>query len=176
MKKLLSLIVLTSVFFVSCSDGDPGPQGPPGQDGVNIVGQTFEATVDLTSPEYSVFIEIPNSIEVLDSDVILTYLLEGQDEQSGADIWSPLPQTFYLDNGQVQYNYNHTSFDVNVYLHGNIDLDDLGPAFTDDQTFRMVVVPSDFALNSGVDVSSYQSVKAALDLKEKDVKKARELK
>lgn len=170
MKKILSLLVLASIFFVSC-EGDPGPQGPPGQDGVNVVGQTFEATVDFGS-EYSVFVEIPSGVEVLDSDVILVYLLESVED--GEDVWSLLPQTFYLEGGgEVQYNYNHTTFDVNIYLHGNIDLDELGPEFTDDQTFRMVVVPSDFALNSNVDLSNYQSVKAALNLSEKNITKAR---
>ena len=170
MKKILSLLVLASIFFVSC-EGDPGPQGPPGQDGVNVVGQTFEATVDLVAPEYSVFVEIPSGVEVLDSDVILVYLLESVED--GEDVWSLLPQTFYLEDGEVQYNYNHTTFDVNVYLHGTVNLDDLGPEFTEDQTFRMVVVPSDFALNSNVDLSSYQSVKAALNLSEKNITKAK---
>ncbi|MDX1542503.1 MAG: collagen-like protein [Christiangramia sp.] len=170
MKRILSILILASLFLVSC-EGDPGPQGPPGEDGLNIVGQTFEATVDLTAPEYSVFVEIPSAVEVLDSDVILVYLLESVED--GADVWSLLPQTFYLEDGEVQYNYNHTTFDVNVYLHGTVNLDDLGPEFTDDQTFRMVVVPSDFALNSGVDVSNYQSVKAALNLSEKNISTAK---
>ena len=175
MKRILSLLILSSFLFMGC-DGDPGPQGPPGppgQDGVNIVGQAFEATVAFEDPEYSVFVEIPASIEVLESDVVLTYLLESVDEGTGADVWSPLPQTFYLEDGEVQYNYNHTSFDVNIYLHGNVSLGSLGPAFTDDQTFRMVVVPADYALNSNVDINNYQAVKAALDLDEKKIVKAK---
>ncbi|MCM8571086.1 collagen-like protein [Gramella jeungdoensis] len=170
MKRILSILILASIFLVSC-EGDPGPQGPKGEDGLNIVGQTFEATVDLAAPDYSVFVEIPSSVEVLDSDVILVYLLESVED--GADVWSLLPQTFYLEDGEVQYNYNHTTFDVNVYLHGTVDLNDLGPEFTDDQTFRMVVVPSDFALDSNIDVSNYQSVKAALNLSEKNITTAK---
>lgn len=166
MKKILSLLALTTILFVSCT-GDPGPPGPPGEDGNYIVGQAFEATVNFTDPNYSVFVDIPSGIEVLDSDIVLVYLLESVDSETGADVWSLLPQTFYLDGGgQVQYNYNHTSADVNIYLHGNVDLSTLGPAFTDDQTFRMVVLPADYALNSGVDVNNYQAVKAALDLQD----------
>lgn len=169
MKKILSILILASIFLVSC-EGDRGPQGPPGDDGLNIVGQTFEATVDLTAPEYSVFVEIPGSVEVLDSDVILVYLLESV--ENGEDVWSLLPQTFYLEDGEVQYNYNHTTVDVNVYLHGTVNLDDLGPEFTEDQTFRMVVLPSDFALNSGIDFSNYQSLKTAIDLSDNNITKA----
>ncbi|AVR46723.1 dihydrolipoamide dehydrogenase [Christiangramia fulva] len=169
MKKILSLLALTSILFISCTGdpGPPGPPGPPGEDGQYIVGQAFEATVDFTDPNYSVFVDIPAGIEVLDTDIVLVYLLESVDDQTGADVWSLLPQTFYLDgSGEVQYNYNHTSSDVNIYLHGNVDLSTLGPAFTDNQTFRLVVLPADYALNSGVDINNYQAVKAALDLKD----------
>ncbi|MCP9200742.1 collagen-like protein [Gramella sp. GC03-9] len=168
MKKLLSLFAVFSLFLVAC-EGDQGPPGPPGQDGVNVVGQTFEITFDFDE-NYSEFVSIPESVEVLDSDVILVYLLE--DVVDGSDVWSLLPQTFYLEDGEVQYNYNHTSFDVNIYLHGTVDLNSLGSAFTDNQTFRMVVVPSDFALDSNIDVNSYQAVKAALNLDEKKIVKA----
>lgn len=174
MKKIFSIILL-SLFVISCSeDGAPGPEGAPGADG--LIGSTFEATVDLEDPEYSVFIEIPESIEVLESDAVLVYLLEAVDEQTGADVWSLLPQTFYLEDGEIQYNFNHTSFDVNVYLQGNVPLNTLGPAFTDDQTFRMVVVPSDFAVSSGVNLTNYNEVKAALNLKDGDIKKTHQIK
>lgn len=177
MKKLLSLIVLTSLFFASCSDGDPGPQGPPGEPGEEFIGQTFEVTVDFTDPNYSVFVEIPGTVEILESDVILVYLLETVDEQTGEDVWSLLPQTFYLDDGgEIQYNYNHTLSDVNIYLNGNVDPVILSEAFTDNQTFRMVVVPSDFAMDSGVDINNFQTLKVHLNIKEADIQKARVLK
>jgi len=175
MKRILSLIVLTSLFFVSCSsDDERGPQGPPGEDGASILGQTFEVTVDFTDPNYSVFVEIPQSVEILNSDVILVYLLESVDEQTGENVWSPLPQTFYLDGGgEIQYNYNHTLSDVNIFLNGSVEPSILNEAFTDNQTFRMVVVPSDFALNSGVDINDFQTLKTYLNINETDIKKAK---
>lgn len=176
MKKILSLIAIASLFFVGCSsDGEVGPQGPPGppgEDGNYIVGQAFEATVDFTDPDYSVFVDIPSEIEVLDTDIVLVYLLESVDDETGADVWSLLPQTYYLEDGEVQYNYNHTSFDVNIYLHGTVDLNTLGAAFTQDQTFRMVVLPADYALNSGVNINNYMAVKNALDLQDGNLPQA----
>lgn len=173
MKKLLSLLVVASVFFVSCSsDGEPGPPGPPGQDGidgVNVVGQAFEINVDfIESADYSIFADIPTNIEVLDSDIVLVYWLEFED--NGNDVWNLIPQTIYFDDGQFQYNYNHTAFDVNIYLQGNIDLNTLGERYTQDQVFKIVVLPVDYAENNNVDVSDYQQLKSQLNIKEFEVK------
>ncbi|MDR5592015.1 hypothetical protein [Christiangramia sp. SM2212] len=172
MKKFLSLIVLTSLFFVSCSsDGDQGPQGPPGEDGVNIVGQAFEVTgVDFVAPDYSIFADIPGEIEVLPSDIVLVYWLEDIDDNDN-DIWSLIPQTIYFEDGQFQYTYNHTDFDVNIFLQGDIDLATLGDFYTQDQIFKVVVLPVDYyANNPNVDVSTYQNLKASLNIKETNLK------
>ena len=169
MKKLLSLLVVASIFFVSCSsDGEPGPPGPPGLDGVNIVGQAFEVNVDfLESADYSIFAEIPSNIEVLDSDIVLVYWLEFED--NGNDVWNLMPQTIYFDDGQFQYNYNHTAFDVNIYLQGNIDLSTLGDRYTQEQVFKIVVLPVDYAENTNIDVSDYQQLKSQVNIKEFDI-------
>ncbi|WP_300435307.1 hypothetical protein [Christiangramia sp.] len=167
MKKILSLIVLTNLFFVSCSsDGDQGPQGPPGEDGVNIVGQAFEVTdVDFNAPDYSIFAEIPANIEVLPSDSVLVYWLEDVDDD-GNDIWSLIPQTIYFDDGQFQYTYNHTDFDVNIFLQGNIDLATLGDRYAQDQVFKVVILPVDYAAEANLDISSFQNLKKTIDIKE----------
>ncbi|MFV8226863.1 collagen-like protein [Christiangramia aquimixticola] len=168
MKKLLSLLAITSLLFASCSsDGPQGPPGPPGADGVNIVGQAFEVEVDFIAPDYSIFAEFPSNVEVLDSDVVLVYWLEAVDD--GTDVWSLIPQTIYFSDGEFQYNYNHTDFDVNIYLQGNIDLGTLGTRYTQDQIFKIVVLPVDYASNSGIDLSNYENLKANFDIQELDI-------
>jgi len=171
MKRILSLIVLTSLFFVSCSsDGDQGPQGPPGEDGIDIVAEAFEVTgVNFNGSEYSVFAEIPSNIEVLPTDSVLVYWLEEVDD-NGNDVWSLMPQTIYFDDGQFQYTYNHTDFDVNIFLQGNIDLDTLGDRYTQNQVFKVVVLPVDYATTANLDVSNYQNLKATIDVKELNIK------
>lgn len=173
MKKILSLFAIFSLFFISCSsdsNGERGPQGPPGEDGVNIVGQAFEITeVDFNGPEYSIFSEIPSDIEILDTDIVLVYWLEDVDDD-GNDIWSLIPQTIYFDDGQFQYTYNHTDFDVNIFLQGNIDLGTLGDRYAQDQVFKVVVLPVDYAANASVDVSSYQNLKTSIDIEESNIK------
>ena len=169
MKKLLSLILIASTIVACSSDGEVGPPGPPGQDGVNIVGQAFEIEADFNDPDYSVFADIPSSIEILESDVVLVYWLELVDD--GTDVWNLIPQTIYFEDGEFQYNYNHTDFDVNIYLQGNIDLGTLGERYTQDQIFKIVVLPVDYAQDNNLDVSDYQSVKTSLDLNESNIKR-----
>ncbi|MFV9482221.1 collagen-like protein [Christiangramia sp. ASW11-125] len=169
MKKLLSLILIASTIVACSSDGEVGPPGPPGQDGVNIVGQAFEIEADFNDPDYSVFADIPSTIEVLESDVVLVYWLELVDD--GTDVWNLIPQTIYFEDGEFQYNYNHTDFDVNIYLQGNIDLGTLGERYTQDQIFKIVVLPVDYAQDNNLDVSDYQSVKTSLDLNDSNIKR-----
>lgn len=174
MKKFFSIIAFTLFALTSCSDdgppGPPGPQGPAGEDG--LIGAIFETdAIDFTADNgYSVLVDIPTNIEVYDSDVVLVYLLEGVDDESDADIWSLLPQTFYFDEGELEYNFNFTSSNVALFLDGNVDLATLSSDYTNNQIFRIVVVPSGFA-TSGIDVANYSAVMSALKLKEKDIPK-----
>lgn len=152
MKKLLLLVAVTSSLIFSACEGDPGPPGPEGAPGINILGQVFEVTVDFqyntTTGIQEALINIPSSVEVFESDVILVYRLDQVVNASGgaADAWSPLPQNFFLGGGDIiQYVFNHTFFDVELLIDGNFDLSVLGSDFTDDQVFRIAVVPSEFA-------------------------------
>jgi hypothetical protein len=144
MKNLILLFALSFTFlFSSCE----GPEGPPGADGINILGQVFEVTIDFTpNNDYSRLVTIPNNIEVYESDVILVYLLEETVPGNGGpiDVWSQLPQTYFLDQGTLLYTFDHTFLDVKIFLDGNFDLGMLGSAYTDDQVFRIAVVPSEF--------------------------------
>lgn len=143
MKKVLLFLSVSTLLFLSSCEGDQGPQGEPG---INILGQVFETTVDFTeSNNYSRLVSFPSYVEVYESDVILVYLLEGV-TSNGDDIWSQLPQTFFVPQGTLIYNFDHTFFDVQLFLYADFsDLSTLGPEFTNNQTFRIAVVPSEFA-------------------------------
>lgn len=163
MKKILSLIVFTSLFFAGCSsDGDVGPQGPPGEDGAYIVGQAFEATVDFTDPDYSIYAEFPSEIEVFSTDVVLVYwneALPGEDP-----FWNLLPQTFYTDSGQWQYNYNYTDIDVNIYIQSEFeDKSLIEDRYLNDQTFKVVILPVDDYQNAKINFENFYEVKKYLN-------------
>ncbi|MBI6117022.1 hypothetical protein [Salegentibacter maritimus] len=187
MKKLFSILFMTTFLFAAC-EGDQGPPGPPGEDGINGLdglGYTYEETITFDyfsdSNTYSQFINIPEEVETANpqADAVLVYRLEVLQDNDGNDLdtWSLIPQNFFLDEGTIQYVYNHTAGDVEVLIDGNFDLSNLDPFFVENQTFRIVVLPSDtFAETTGVDVANYKAVMNALDLKESDVKKVSTLK
>lgn len=140
MKNILLFLAITGTLFLTSCTGDPGPPGPQG--GL-LFSQVFEQTVTFNnSNSFSNRINFAPT-EVFESDVVLVYRLEGQD--NGADVWSQLPQTFFPVQGTLLYSFDHTFIDVNIFLDGNFDLNTLGPIFTDNQTFRIAIVPGEFA-------------------------------
>lgn len=146
MKNLILFLAAVSTFFITSCEG---PEGPPGEPGINILGQVFEANVTFTQGnEFQQLITFPSGIEVFESDVVLVYWLEDvvSDGSGGTlDVWSQLPQTIYLDGGgSFQYTFNHTFVDALIFLQGDVDLNTLGNGFTNDQIFRIAIVPSEF--------------------------------
>lgn len=165
--KLLSLLIL-SLFLIACEgdQGPTGPQGPQGPQGTNIVGQVFEISINFTpSNAYRSVVEFPQDIEVFESDIVMVYLLETQvDDPSGPiDVWAPLPQSFFLNNGgELVYNFNHTFLDVSLFLDGNVNLDTVPSEFTENQAFRIAILPADFADDPSVSLYNYNSVESQL--------------
>ena len=178
MKKLLTILSLTIFTFTSCSeDGAVGPQGPPGPEGPQgpageaLVGSVFEANIDFTDEnEYSEVVEIPESVEIYDSDIVLVYLLVDVVEETGNDVWSLLPQTFYLEEGELLYSFNHTSEDVAIFLDGTADFSTLDNIYTEDQIFRIVIMPAGVLDDSAADASNYNEVMSELKIQEKNIR------
>lgn len=183
MKKLnLFLGALITVFFISCE----GPQGPPGfdgfdgvdgldgADGINILGQVvdIEGTFTLDN-DYSIFYEFPQSIEVFETDVVLVYMLWDVTEDSNGelvDIWRLMPQTRILDQGLLQYNFDYTFFDVNIFLESDFDLSTLQAGDTDNQVFRIAILPAE-STTGKLDTSNINSVMAHLGVTEESIQK-----
>jgi hypothetical protein len=180
MKKIITLLFISAFALTSCSDDGPvGPQGPPGEnglDGLDGLGYTFEETVtfDYFSDDnlYSAIILISDEIatEHPEADAVLVYRLEVLTDEDGEfDTWSLLPQNFFIEEGTIQYVYNHTASDVEVIIDGNFDLSNLDAGFTENQTFRVIVIPSRI-FSSGLNLADMEAVMKALDIKEADVK------
>ncbi|WP_299156777.1 hypothetical protein [uncultured Christiangramia sp.] len=176
MKKLLSLILIASTIIACSSDGEVGPPGPPGQDGVDGLdglGYTYERTIDFEYLAdvnyYSQVFDIPDEVATFEpeSDAVLIYRLEILDAEDGGtiDSWSQIPQNFFLNQGTIQYVFNYTVSDIEIIIDGNFDLSGLSSQFTENQTFRIVVVPSaTFEANADVDFSNFEQVQKRFDL------------
>ena len=181
-KSIFYFAALVSLLVVSCSgrdglDGFDGRDGFDGVDGVNILGQVvdIQGTFDAAG-EYSIFYEFPKSTEVFETDVVLVYLLWGQTEDSNGeavDIWRLMPQTRILDQGLLQYTFEHTFFDVTMFLEADFDLGTLPAVDTDDQVFRIAVIPAEKAAGSRVDRGNIDAVMQLLGVSEKDIQKVK---
>ena len=141
MKKLSLLFTLCAFVILSSCTGPTGPQGPPGY---SELGQVFEATINFNEGnDYFRRITYPSNVVVYESDVVLVYLLEEVD--GGFDVWSQLPQTYFLNQGTLLYTFQHTYVDVDIFLDANFNLNTLGPNYTDNQIFRIAILPAEYA-------------------------------
>jgi len=167
MKKISLFLLFSIVLFMSCE----GPQGPPGFDGFDgfdgadgadgLIGSIFEVEADFTPDGYEYSVDIPASIEVFDTDIVMAYVLT--EVLDGVDIWEPLPQTLFFGNEILLYGYDYTFSDVRFFLDGTIDLNSLDALYTDNILFRVAVIPADFA--ASIDVSNINEVMDAIQLK-----------
>jgi hypothetical protein len=174
MKKGLILAVFLGLVlsFSSCVENEtPGPQGPAGPQGPQgepgESGYVFEYTnVNFTAPNYEAFLDF-GDFEVLQSDVVLVYLLWEVQEINGqlVDIWRPLPQTIFHPDGILQYNFDYGVTDVRLFLDADFPLDLLNAIDTDQWIVRVVVAPGEFVdPSSRIDLSNFYDVAKQLGL------------
>lgn len=180
MKSILFTIPTLLLIFLlpSCQgpEGPPGPRGPQGPQGLQ--GQeafVFEYdNINFRAPDYSVFKAFPDDFQAFRSDVVLVYALWYTQTVDGeeVDVWRLLPQSVFLNAGELVYNYEHTFFDVEFFLEADFDFRDvnLGSDELDNWIFRVVVVPAQ-EISSGrkkqpVDFQDYHAVKEYYGLPE----------
>lgn len=125
---------------------------------------------------YSVFLDFHHVIYA--SDMVLVYHL--YDIVNGNDVWRLMPQTYYFNGGgELDYNFDFTQYDANVFLDANFDLTTLSPVWTDNQIFRVVVIPAYFGNRMSadsketekVDFNNYEEVIKYFKIDESKIKK-----
>ena len=181
MKTFTGIFLVFALALMSSCIGEPGPpgrdgfDGQDGQDGESFLGSVFEIEGDFTPQnDYTLYFQFPSNITVYDTDVVLVYILWDVVEGNSGnllDVWRLLPQTVVLNEGVLQYNFDYTFADVQVFLEGTISFNSLLPAETDDQVFRIVVFPADFITQKGLDVSDFNVMMKSLGLKKDLVQK-----
>jgi hypothetical protein len=170
MKTYTTLAALFFLVLTSCmvdGDGPQGPRGPAGQDGLDgEEAYVFEyENVNFVAPDYNAFVEFPSTFQMLNSDMVLVYFLWDVTD-AGDDVWRIAPQLMVTDYGLLQYNFDFTKFDVQLFLDGDFNLDLLGASYTDNWVVRVVVVPGQFENRTNIDFSDYNAVKEAYGLKD----------
>lgn len=106
---------------------------------------------------YSNLITFPYSIYT--SDMVLVYHLYEVD--NGTDVWRLLPQTYYFSGGgELDYNFDFTRYDAQIFMDANFDMNTLDSSWTNNQIFRIVVIPGYFGnkTTAPVDFNNYNAV------------------
>lgn len=154
MKKTL-FILISTLFIISSCRGPRGFDGTDGRDGIDgesFMGSLFEiiGTFD-NSNDYSLYFDFSEQIKVYETDIILVYILwkviinENNEE---IDVWKMLPQVRFLEKGVLKYDFDYTHRDIQIYLEGDINFNDLERGDVEDQLFRIAVLPADFLKSS----------------------------
>lgn len=170
MKKILTLFtaVIGLIAFSSCE----GPEGPPGADGLTgqafeILNKNFSYNNDDGYNIYGTFQGYVNG-NLFDDETVLIYRLKGTiDAQT--PVWQLIPTTLYLNNtDEVTYDYDFSKEDFKIYVGANYNIAST-PEFINNQSFRIVIIPS--ILASTVNKNNYLEVMKAAKLNESQVQK-----
>jgi len=170
--------VLIAFISISSCEGPTGPPGPPGFDGQDgqdgLIGTVYDIVGDFQPDDYSIFTEFAvdaPGLEVFETDVVLVYILWEQiDDPTGPiDVWRLLPQTLLLQQGILQYNYDFTFEDVSIFLESDFNLGSLGPGDTNNQVFRIAILPADGAGKRNLDTSNIEEVMEYLKVTESNI-------
>ncbi|MES2748077.1 MAG: hypothetical protein V4648_06845 [Bacteroidota bacterium] len=138
----------------------------------DTIAQVFEVNRSFTAAnDYSSLISYPPSINpIYPSDMVLAYRLDKV--VNGTDVWKLMPQTFYFADGTLdfRYDFDFTQYDIDIYMEG-FDLATVSSTFRNNQIFRIVIVPADFANKTAVDYQDYDAVVKALKINESKILK-----
>lgn len=170
MKKYFTLIVLAVFSFavVSCDTRND-----------NVIVQdndTYSVVLDINNVNFSYdaqngyFISRSFTKPLISTDVVLIYRRTGS-ASDGSAVWQSIPRTLYLDNGnELDYDFDFSRNDIMIYANGNYDISTT-PAFLNNQTFRVVLVPASAGgKNANVDYSNYESVVKYFNIDDSKVK------
>ena len=161
MKKItLILAFIGMITLQSCSTNNDTVDN-------DTISEVFEYTnVNFFPNDYSVVLTYPHTI--FNSDMVLVYRLSGSFQ--GEDIWKPLPETYYFDDGtlDLRYDFDFTRFDAEVRLEG-FDLAGVNDTYKLNQILRVLVIPANFGKNSTINYNDYKAVIKAYKIDESKI-------
>lgn len=164
MKKIFGLIGIFALVFSGCSSKD----GRDGLDGMNAeLPNVFEETVtyDYNQSDNNWVSQTLTYDGTVNGDIFLVYL------NVGGDVYSPMPISFFDEQGTFQYEFNHNASSVQLTIEGNNDLSNLSANRTDNKLVRVAIIPAALAQDfSTEDLTNLNTVMSKLNLSESDIK------
>lgn len=106
----------------------------------DTISEVFETTLSFSSAnDFKVLVEFPHTI--YSSDMVLVYRLDKV--VGGNDVWKPLPQTYYFNDGTLnfRYDFDFTLRDAQIKMEG-FDLAGVSSSYRNNQVFRIVIIPA----------------------------------
>jgi hypothetical protein len=169
MKKIFFLVFAVIISMITACEGPPGPPGPTGYSAESEVFELLEVNFNY-DPELGFTIYQKLEPKILDSDVILIYRLSGTID-SKTPIWQLIPRTLYLEEGELDYDFDFSKEDFTIYAGGDYNLA-FTPSYIEKQTFRIVIIPGYFSSKSvnHVDLNNYEEVIQYYNINDTNVK------
>lgn len=162
MKKLVLLIAITTTFlFQGCTTKE--------EIHADLLAEVFEVRTSFTAANnYSRLVTL--NPPIYNSDMVLVYRLF--DVLNGQNLWRQLPQAVYLPQGELDYNFDFTRNDINIFLESDFDLATLGAFWSQNQVFRVVIIPGYFSNKNkkAIDFNDYNAVVKAFNIKDNQIK------
>jgi hypothetical protein len=164
MKRIFLLLAAIGLATLTSCDGDRGPQGPAGPRSEVFELQNIDFDLDQNN-EYTIFQELNPFIN--DADNILIYRLTGTID-SQTPIWQLIPRTLFLEEGELDYDFDFSPIDFTIYAGGTYPLTTT-PQFINNQTFRIVIIPGYFSKGNSLDFNDYDAVIKSLNIDDSKV-------
>ena len=162
MKRILLMLAISVTFlFQGCTKNE--------EIKADLLAEVFQVTTSFTAANnYSKLITLIPPI--YNSDMVLVY--RSFDVINGQRVWRQLPQAVYLIQGELNYNFDFTRNDINLFLESDFDLATLGATWSQNQVFRVVIIPGYLSNKNkkAVDFNDYNAVVKAFNIKESQVK------
>lgn len=139
----------------------------------DTISEVLEVTTSFSGATNADFFRMVTiSPPIYASDMILVYHLYGV--ENGLDVWRLMPQTYFFSGGgELDYNYDFTREDVKLFMDANFNMNTLSPDWTQNQTFRIVIIPGYFSgkQSSKVDFTDYDATLKAYNIDPLKIKK-----
>ncbi len=165
MKRILLFLAVIGLTTLSSCDGDTGPRGPAGPESEVFELQNVNFVLDQNN-EYTIFQNL-NPV-IFDSDNILIYRMSGTINPQ-TPIWQLIPRTLFLNEGELDYDFDFSAVDFTIYAGGTYNLATT-PQFIQNQTFRIVIIPGYFSKGSDLDFNDYNAVIDYFQINDSNVK------